>query len=1149
MKAVGMREMMKQACVFGRRVTVAVIALGATVATAANWSDYREQGWPGNGNVQGDVYTINNAAELAQFAWTVNQGNNYQGKTVTLAADINLSGNLWTPAGTIFCGTFDGDGRTISSMTINMADTFAGELNAGLFGVIEKGSVIKNIRFTDVNIWCAKSGMNVVRVGAVAGVAWKALIENCVVDGTIGDKDSYLGQNAIAGGIVGDHLQGGVIRNCINHATIWVEATGNGLALGGGIAGVLMESRIENCLNTGQVWGLAAGTLEVGGLVGRVDTRNGITVETWIENCLNTGIVKCSTAGPAPARLFVGALVGDCNHSTVAVANSYWTTDIEPLGGGAASANTVIKATGTPGTLESTHPTLDVDDLEFALVYWATLQNDVTPDRFVSWSTLGTSDGYPAPVLGTVASVTFTVTLDYNDGSGFTDDIPVTFNMAMPGGIEIPERLGYTFLGFFGNGGVMYYDADMTSARNWDQPEGGTLSAEWGANAYTVTFNYDGATDGTNEVTRTVNFNAAYGKLPEPKKPDYGFGGWFLGNDEILSDTLLATAENHALTAKWTVVRVENWIDYREQDWPDNGNVLGDVYIINNAAELAQFAWMVNQDNGSSSFLRKTVELAADIDLAGKDWTPIGKANPSWPFAGTFDGKGKTIKGLTIVIETTSPAPVYAGLFRDIHCPEEWNNPALDPKIDNIHFTDANIRVTTGGNAFVGVLAGHLGSKPTANCTLTDVHIEVIGKGGLYVGGLSGMADSGLIENCIVERGTISAQGGHYNQVGGIVGSHEGKGTIRNCVSAMNIETKEGIGATAITFAGGIAGRVRGAWIQNSQNLGEIKGLSQSANEIYTYIGGIVGSIGTFPSISENNLIENCLNTGPVVMSGPLHSEYTMAGAIAGNFENVNPLNTVRNAYWRPQSGLTPLGGASYHSSVQEVGAAPGHVVSHPSYGSATLESALNQWVTAHGALYKNWSLIPGMNDDYPLLAEILTMGKYQVLIDHNNGTGTIGETWAEYNKPMPKLTTVPVFDGYIFLGFFDNGGVMYYDADMASARDWDKAGNDTLYAGWEMDLTIVPEITDEGLAGVHVAAINVTLDNLVTLTWQPVKDAVAYYIYCKRTLADLSWDGIFVEEAQITPVDGKLSADVVMENGLHTEYRFFTMKARVQIE
>ena len=120
--------------------------------TTITWSEHTED-LPAA--VDG-VITITTAGQLAKLAELVNGGTSYEGTTIKLANDIDLSEHLWTPilgmtrtvngtSETIrFKGTFDGDGHTISGLTINATTSYQ-----GLFGYVD-GGTIKNVNLTGV---------------------------------------------------------------------------------------------------------------------------------------------------------------------------------------------------------------------------------------------------------------------------------------------------------------------------------------------------------------------------------------------------------------------------------------------------------------------------------------------------------------------------------------------------------------------------------------------------------------------------------------------------------------------------------------------------------------------------------------------------------------------------------------------------------------------------------------------------------------------------------------------------------------------------------------------------------------------------------------------------------------------------------------
>lgn len=116
-------------------------------------------------------------------------------------------------------------------------------------------------------------------------------------------------------------------------------------------------------------------------------------------------------------------------------------------------------------------------------------------------------------------------------------------------------RTGFAFQGWSTteNGGVVY-TAGQTGVKNLASVQGEKvdLYAVWEGNAYTVTFNADGGSLAEGDQSKTVTYDSTYGALPTPTKTGYTFAGWYLGETEITTESMVETAENHTLTAKWT---------------------------------------------------------------------------------------------------------------------------------------------------------------------------------------------------------------------------------------------------------------------------------------------------------------------------------------------------------------------------------------------------------------------------------------------------------------------------------------------------------------------------------------------------------------------------------------------------------------------
>ena len=166
-----------------------------------------------------NTYHITTPAELAWVAEQVNSRTEYfEGKTILLMNDIDLSGSYWTPVGNVtdyptvtFKGTFDGQDHTISNLTAS--DDAAGYAAAGLFGSIT--GTVKNVTLKDVNIRSTHYAGAVVGYSSTNG----AIIENCHVDGgTITSVPENTGSaydnGDKAGGIIGYYVTDDKITNC-----------------------------------------------------------------------------------------------------------------------------------------------------------------------------------------------------------------------------------------------------------------------------------------------------------------------------------------------------------------------------------------------------------------------------------------------------------------------------------------------------------------------------------------------------------------------------------------------------------------------------------------------------------------------------------------------------------------------------------------------------------------------------------------------------------------------------------------------------------------------------------------------------------------------------------------------------------------------
>ena len=122
--------------------------------------------------------------------------------------------------------------------------------------------------------------------------------------------------------------------------------------------------------------------------------------------------------------------------------------------------------------------------------------------------------------------IQYTVTLNKQSGEGGTPSVTATYADAMPT-ITPPTRTGYTFNGYFDatSGGTKYYNANGSSAKNWDKTTATTLYAQWTANKYNVKFNANGGIGTMDSQSFTYDVEQAL-TANSFSRAGYRFTGW-----------------------------------------------------------------------------------------------------------------------------------------------------------------------------------------------------------------------------------------------------------------------------------------------------------------------------------------------------------------------------------------------------------------------------------------------------------------------------------------------------------------------------------------------------------------------------------------------------------------------------------------------
>lgn len=254
--------------------------------------------------------------------------------------------------------------------------------------------------------------------------------------------------------------------------------------------------------------------------------------------------------------------------------------------------------------------------------------------------------------------------------------------------------------------------------------------------------------------------------------------------------------------------------------WVDGGGESGEAedlgynydsntktYTVYNADGLLNVAELVN--GGKTDI---NITLTADIDLTGKDWTPIGTDYDN-SYKGTFDGGGHTITGLTF---TTNDE--FAGLFG-------WLNRAGTVKnvvMEGVQITSNQIY---GGS--IGGVAGYSWG------TIENCSVSGSVSGTVYVGGVVGVQIGGSITGCsssATVKGTVD--------VGGVAGQTNSSATLTACYATGNVTIE--IAPKKNIAGGGLVGMNAGSSLLACYATGNVTSTGSSTG--YVHIGGFLGN-------------------------------------------------------------------------------------------------------------------------------------------------------------------------------------------------------------------------------------------------------------------------------------------------------------------
>ena len=262
-------------------------------------------------------------------------------------------------------------------------------------------------------------------------------------------------------------------------------------------------------------------------------------------------------------------------------------------------------------------------------------------------------------------------------------------------------------------------------------------------------------------------------------------------------------------------------------------------YTVTSADGLMNIAELVN--GGKSDI---NITLDTDIDLTGKDWTPIGTDYDN-SYKGTFDGGGHTITGLTF---TTNDE--YAGLFG-------WLNRAGTVK--NVVMEGVQI---TSNQIYGGSIGGVVGYSwgTIENCSVSGSV-----SGTVYVGGVVGAQIGGSITGCsssATVKGTVD--------VGGVAGQTNSSATLTACYATGNVTIE--INPAKNIAGGSLVGMNAGSSLLACYATGNVTSTGSSTGKVH--IGGFLGNnyttvtAGYWKNNHEQGIGYNRESTGATKVDG-----------------------------------------------------------------------------------------------------------------------------------------------------------------------------------------------------------------------------------------------------------------------------------------
>ncbi len=659
------------------------------------------------------------------------------------------------------------------------------------------------------------------------------------------------------------------------------------------------------------------------------------------------------------------------------------------------------------------------------------------------------------------------ITFNMNGGIGNISKIEVEYEGQLYNLKTLPQRTGYTFLGFYDkknyNKGKQYYNEKGESIRNFDKASNTTLYAGWlkdkveeekvdlevtqepieEIKEYKITFNSNGGVGGQNG-----SVTATYGEeLPEisstmPIKNGFEFMGWYDNTD-------------------WTK---------GSQYYDSNGNA-SRIFIKN--SDITLYAgWEKQQievpkpvpEINPVEEIKYTVAFNANGGTGGQSSSIKATPNQEMPTISTASPTrtGYEFTGWYDNVDYTKGSQYYTNKNVSAKKFDKMNAITLYAGWKANTFT-----VAYNSNGGTGNTSSHT-CKYDNSCTLKENGFKKTGY--IFIGWKKG--NSGSIQKSnssiknVVSSGTIT----YYAQW-----------EAKNYTISFNAN-------------GGAGGQSTNVIVSPGKEMPTISTTSPTRTG-YTFTGwydNVDYTKGSQYYTNKNASAKNFDKTSNITLyAGWKPKTFTVSFDLnGGSGTKPGNLTVMYNSIMPKISAAVPVkSNYTFKGWYDNSDYTKGH-----KYYNVDGSSARPYDKTITTILYAGW--------------ELNKVTTYTISFNANGGTGgQSSSVKASYNSTMPKIsTTAPTKSNHIFMGWYDNKnfktGIQYYSSTGTSTRKYDLKGDITLYAGWLATDTFIVKYNCNGGTGtieddtfkkgtVYIPKLNAcTKDGYTFEKWSPYKTA-----------------------------------------------------------